>query len=71
MYSLRRVVRSDGTRQGYIIPVKHFITPVMLIPRHGAKADTRLTKENSLELCSDFWLNDYFNKEFFFSMRIK
>ena len=72
MYSLRRALRPDGRPQkGYIVPVKYFRAPVMLIPRHGSKADIRLTKTNSLELCNDFWLNDYINKDFYLSMRIK
>ena len=69
MYVLRRALRSDGSRQGHIVPVKFFRTAIMLVPRHGQRADARLSRENSMECAAEFWLNHYFNKELFYSLQ--
>ena len=69
MYVLRRALRSDGSRQGHIVPIKFFRTAIMLVPRHGPRADGRFSRENSMECASEFWLNHYFNKELFFSLQ--
>ena len=70
MYVLRRALRSDGSRQGHIVPIKFFRAPIMLVPRHGLRADGRYSKENSMECASEFWLNHYFNKELFYSLQL-
>ena len=57
MYVLRCALRSDGSRQGHVVPIKYFRTALMLIPRYGTKADPRYSQENSLEFASEFWLN--------------
>ena len=68
MYVLRCALRSDRLRQGHVVPIKYFCTTRRLIPRYGAKADTRYNKENLLEFAPEFWLNHYFNKELFYSL---
>ena len=70
MYVLRRALRSDGLRQGHIVPVKFFRAAIMLAPHHGQRADTRFSRENSMECASEFWLNHYFNKELFYSLQL-
>lgn len=70
MYALRRAIHSDGiTRHGGVVPVKYFHTPLMLVVRYGLKADPRLRMENLMEKSDEFWLNDFCNKDTFFSMR--
>ena len=39
--------------------------PVQLVPRFGAKADTRLTSATSMEWSREFYLNGYFDKDIF------
>ena len=63
MYILKRAIRSNGSRMGDIIPLSRYRMPVELTPRFGAKADHRLTKENSLESSTEFILNKYFHKD--------
>lgn len=71
MYSLRRSLRADGSRQGGIIQLKHIRRPVTLVPKFRRNIDPRLRKENCMEFYSEFWLNDYFDKETFYSFRLQ
>lgn len=69
MYLLKCSTRADGSRMGDIIPLGQLRSPVELTPSFGKKADSRLTKESSLEYSSEFWLDRYFDKEAFFALR--
>jgi hypothetical protein len=68
LYLLRRSTRTDGSRLGDIVPLTQLRARVDLTPHFGAKADTRITKENCMEYSSQFWLNKYFEKELFFAL---
>lgn len=69
MYALQQSIHSDGiTRHGGVVPVKYFHTPLMLVVQYGLKADPRLRMENSMEKSDEFWLNNFCNKDTFFSM---
>lgn len=63
MYALRRSLRADGSRQGSIIQVKNIRKALHLVPRFRGNIDPRLKKENCMEHYSEFWLNDYFDKD--------
>ena len=69
LYVVKRALRADGSRIGDIVPLSHCRTPVQLIPRFGAKADTRLTSSNSMEWSREFFLNAYFDKDIFQYLR--
>ena len=68
-YILKRALRSDKSRIGDIIPLSHCRMPIQLVPRFGAKADTRLTSRNSMEWSTEFFLNTYFDKDMFQYLR--
>ena len=68
MYMLRRTVRADRSRIGEVIPVTQVRSPTHLIPNFGKEAHPRLTRENSHEVSSEFWLNKYWSKEFYFAL---
>lgn len=68
MYLLKRARRSDKSVMGDVIPLDRLRAPVELTPRFGKKADRRLSKETSLDLCDQFWLPKWFNKEVFFAL---
>ena len=70
MYGLRRSMRTNELRQGGIIQLKHIRKVLMLVPCFQRDVDTQLTKENCTEAYSDFWLNNYFDKETFYSFRL-
>ncbi|KAJ7772185.1 hypothetical protein B0H16DRAFT_1305261 [Mycena metata] len=68
MYLLKRARCSDGSIMGDVIPLDRLRAPVDLTPRFGKVADRRLSKETSLDLCEEFWLSNWFNKELFFTL---
>ena len=68
MHLLRRAVRSDGSRIGDVIPISQVRSPAHLIPNFGKEAHPRLTRENSYDVSSEFWLNKYWSKEFYFTL---
>lgn len=68
MHMLQWVVRSDGSRIGGVIPITQVQSPTHLIPNFGKEAHPCLTHENSYKVCSKFWLNKYWSKEFYFTL---
>lgn len=68
LFILNRARRSDGSLVGDIIPVRQIRELVELVPRFGARADRRYTQYNSLNVCSEFYLNKYFTKELYLAL---
>ncbi|KAJ7227875.1 hypothetical protein B0H12DRAFT_1077573 [Mycena haematopus] len=69
MYGFERVYRADKkTIMGDVIPLDRLRARVELTPQFGKKADSRLTKETSLDYCKKFWLSKWFTKEFFYAL---
>lgn len=68
MYILKRSSRADGIRMGDIIPLSHIRAAVDLVPQFMEAADSRLTKENSLEYSNEFLLNHFFDKQIYYSL---
>lgn len=68
MYVLKRSIRADGSRMGDIIPLSHIRTGVDLAPRFMHAADSRLTKESSIEYSSEFLLNHFYDKQLYYSL---
>nr|GAT58752.1 predicted protein [Mycena chlorophos] len=62
---LRRGTRSDGTRMGGVVDLRHVRVAVELVPKFGSKADPRLTPQTSLEYSTELRLNKYSSKEIF------
>lgn len=69
MYLLKRARRNDGNIMGDVVPLSQLRALIDLVPRFGAEADKRLTKETALEYSSEFWLNKYFDKELFYALK--
>jgi hypothetical protein len=70
MFMLKRARRHDESLIGDIIPLIQLRSLVELTPVFGGKADSRLTKESSLEYSTHFWLDKYFDKEFFYAVTL-
>ena len=68
-YVFKRAFRTDRSRIGDIIPLSHCRMPIQLVPRFGAKADTRLTSKNSMEWSKEFFLNQYLDKDIYQYLR--
>ena len=68
LYLLKRSKRSTGVIMGDVLPLDQIRSLVNLTPRFGKEASHILTKDNSLEYSSEFWLNKYFTKELFLAL---
>jgi hypothetical protein len=69
MYLLKHASRAGLRHFGDIIPLTQLRGPVQLIPNFGEVADPWLTMLNSLHYSTEFWLNNYANKEIFWALR--
>ncbi|KIM69833.1 hypothetical protein SCLCIDRAFT_103278, partial [Scleroderma citrinum Foug A] len=65
MHILKCVIKRNGSQDGYIIPLHHIFSPAHLIPRFRREANPCLTCHTCNELSNEFWLNKYWNKQFF------
>jgi hypothetical protein len=67
MHILQPAVRSSGVAMGDILPLDQICSYMHIIPRFGAVANSRLTSFNSSvsEFHDTFFLNKYFNKDFY------
>ncbi|KIJ04975.1 hypothetical protein PAXINDRAFT_21745 [Paxillus involutus ATCC 200175] len=68
MHMLKWAVRANGQRNGEVVPLTFVRSPAHLIPNFGPKAHPCLTKLSSYELSSEFWLNKYWSKEFYYAL---
>ena len=65
---LRRATKSNGSQIGDVVPVSHIHSTAHLIPNFSKEAHPHLTRQSSYELTSDFWLNKYWSKEFYYAL---
>jgi len=70
MHILKRVVTNDGTRVSKIIPLHYICSPAHVIPRFGKEANPHLASHTCYDLSSEFWLNKYWNKEFYYVLSL-
>jgi len=70
LHILKRVVRNNGVRVGNIIPLHHLRSPAHVIPCFRKEANPRLTRHTAYEFSNEFWLNKYWNKEFFYALSL-
>ncbi|KAF9527842.1 hypothetical protein CPB83DRAFT_869722 [Crepidotus variabilis] len=71
LYVLKKGKRTNGDIIGDIIPLDQVRALADVTPHLGQRADRRLTKETSLAFCSEFYLNKYFDKEFFYALTLR
>ena len=69
MYVLKRSQQSDRTVIGDVVPLRQIRTLLDLVPWFGEDANKQLTKETSLELSLEFWLNKCFEKGLFYVLK--
>lgn len=70
MFVLKRARRADNSLMGDIIPLANVRALAALTPIFGDKADQHFSKETSLEYGSQFWLNKYIDKEFYYALTL-
>jgi hypothetical protein len=55
-------------RPGAIIPLTDVTCAIELIPVFGSKLDRTITAANSMEICNEYFLNTFSDKEVFHTM---
>jgi hypothetical protein len=60
-----RHFHSNHTQMGDICLLQNVQQLVQLVPKFGQHADTTLTKDNSMEIGSDYYINNFADKETF------
>ncbi|KAH9166213.1 hypothetical protein EDB89DRAFT_2115908 [Lactarius sanguifluus] len=74
MYLVRRQFRAptvgsgERMRMGDITPIIDIARAVDIVPVYGARMDPRITAENSLDIPTDFYLNDFSDKEIYYTL---
>ena len=68
LYGLKCAVRTNGMHIRDIIPLAHIRSPTHVIPHFGRAANAHLNSKTSQELSSEFWLNKYWNKQFYYCL---
>ncbi|KAF8415527.1 hypothetical protein L210DRAFT_3616586 [Boletus edulis BED1] len=68
LHVLRRVTRSSGEGLGEVFPLDQLKSYAHIVPRFGRVADNRLTYSNSVHGSQSFFLNKYFDKDFFYAI---
>jgi hypothetical protein len=72
MYRVKRIYHQDGTgrifRPGGIIPLTVVTCAVELIPMYGSKMDRTINATNAMEICDEYYLNTFSDKEVFNTM---
>ena len=68
MHLLWHAVRSNGSRIGDVIPIMQIQSPAHLIPNFSKEAHPHLTNGSSYKLSTEFWLNKYWSKEFYYAL---
>ncbi|RDB31099.1 hypothetical protein Hypma_000008 [Hypsizygus marmoreus] len=70
MFLMQRARHEDDSLINGIVPLARIRTLVELTPDFGETADIHLTKETTLNYCSQFWLNKYLDKESYYAMSL-
>ncbi|KAH7922142.1 hypothetical protein BV22DRAFT_1131678 [Leucogyrophana mollusca] len=65
---LKRALPANALPIGDVIPFKQLCSFASVIPRFGAVADHQLNKSNVMKYTSTFFLNRYFDKEFYYAL---
>jgi hypothetical protein len=59
MYRVSRVDIKQNPRRGNIIPLASISRFIQLVPRFDAHADSRISSENSMEICRSYYVNSF------------
>jgi hypothetical protein len=63
MFVVHRHMRSNGIRMGDVLPIQHLQQMVQLVPKFGAIADAAFTKDNSMDIGGDYYVNNFDDRE--------
>lgn len=65
LHVLKRATRASGDSLGEVFPLDQLKSYAHIVPRFGPKANNRLSYSNSIHGSRSFFLNKYFDKDFF------
>ncbi|KAI9570110.1 hypothetical protein HD554DRAFT_2246976 [Boletus coccyginus] len=68
LHVLKRATRASGSLLGEVFPVDQLRSYAHIVPRFGRKADNRLSSTNCIHSSQSFFLNTYFDKDFFYAI---
>jgi len=68
LYSLKRAKRADGSRFGDILFLDQVRAFADVAPQFGKVAPNTFQKTSSIQLASEFWLNTFFTKDFYYAI---
>ena len=68
LHVLRRAKRTSGEDLGEVFPLDQLRSYAHIVPHFGPAADNRLTCSNSIYGSPSFFLNKYFDKDFFYAI---
>ncbi|KAI5980699.1 hypothetical protein EDD15DRAFT_2186749 [Pisolithus albus] len=70
LHILKRATCVSGEFLGDVFPLDQIKSYAHLVPRFGEAADVRLTSMNSFHSTQSFWLNSYFDKDFYYTLAL-
>jgi len=70
LHILKWVVRNNGVWVGNIIPLHHLCSPTHVIPHFRKEVNLHLTHHTAYKFSNEFWLNKYWNNEFFYALSL-
>jgi hypothetical protein len=65
MFTVVRHFRSGQMRMGDVMRLRNVRRLVQLVPKFGRYANPELTKDNSAEICTEYYINNFDDKETF------
>ncbi|KAF9237842.1 hypothetical protein BU15DRAFT_62863 [Melanogaster broomeanus] len=68
MHILKRATRSSGSPFGSALPLNQLRSFAHIVPKFGRSADSRLNCFNSSHFSDLFYLNKYFDKDFYYAL---
>ncbi|KAG6378073.1 hypothetical protein JVT61DRAFT_13755 [Boletus reticuloceps] len=68
LHVLRRAKRASGENIGEVFPLDQLRSYAHIVPRFGRVVENCLTHSNSIYGLQNFFLNKYFDKDFFYSI---
>lgn len=71
MFCVKHLLGSDKSRIGRIVNIKDIWRSIDLVQNFGARRPLRMKAEMAPELADDFFVNDLFDKETYYSFRFQ
>lgn len=68
MYSLKCAMRSNGIAAEDVFPLEQLRALAPIVPKFGSAADVQLTSRTSSHYSTNFYLNNFFDKDLFYTL---